>query len=128
MCACVWSRVLCEGQYTNLVWRDIGHAAKQSSEKTVYQIIMLFPTADLQRCTVKLLLLKLTDRDTLTLAHYACIFSMDTFVLSKTWMLTILNEVLVSLARDIIHPDRTMARSKPEGINNEYLKFSMCTT
>ena len=51
-CACVWSRVLCEGQYTNLVWREIGHAAKQSFEKTVYQIIMLFPKADLQRCTV----------------------------------------------------------------------------
>jgi len=62
-------------------------------------------------------LVDLNKGGALTLTNYACIFSMDTVVLSETWMLTILNEVLISLAHDIIHPDRTMARSKPEVMN-----------
>jgi len=82
---------------------------------------------------VQLLLSNLTDGDTLTLAHYACIVSMGTVVFSETWMLTILNEVLVSLTHDIIHPDRTTARSKPEVINGLFLlakvsSYSLCYT
>ena len=64
-------------------------------------------------------LVELNKEGAPTLTHYACIFSMDTVVLSETWMLTILNEVLVSLTHDIIHPDRTIARSKPE-VMKEY--------
>ena len=69
---------------------------------------------------------------TLTLAHYTCVLSMDAVVLSKTWMLTILNEILVPLAHDIIHPDRTTPTSKPEVMNERIVsceqQYQSCKT
>ena len=78
-------------------------------------------------------LVDLNKGGALTLTHYACIFSMDTVVFSETWMLTILNEGLISFAHDIIHPDRTTARSKPEVMNGLFLlakvsSYSLCYT